>query len=68
MPEKLLLQQHMGRLLPAEGLVFGAPVPGGLAILLGALIPVGLAVLISAVISSTHKFCVCQWVQTEPTP
>lgn len=35
----------MSRLLPVEGFVLGAPVPGGLAILLGTLIPLGLAVL-----------------------
>lgn len=41
----------MGRPLPAEGFVFGAPVPGGLASLLGALSPVVLAVLILPVLS-----------------
>lgn len=41
----------MLRLLPAEGFVFGAPVPVGLASLLGALSPVVLAVLILPVLS-----------------
>lgn len=41
----------MVRLLPAEGFVFGAPVPVGLASLLGALSPVVLAVLILPVLS-----------------
>lgn len=38
-------------LLPAEGLVFGAPVPVGLASLLGALSPVLLAALILPLLS-----------------
>lgn len=41
----------MVRLLPAEGFVFGAPVPVGLASLLGALSPLVLAVLILPVLS-----------------
>lgn len=41
----------MVKLLPAEGFVFGAPVPVGLASLLGALSPVVLAVLILPVLS-----------------
>lgn len=45
----------MVRLLPAEGFVFGAPVPEGLASLLGALSPVVLAVLILPVLSLWPK-------------
>lgn len=36
----------MKRSIPVTGFVLGAPVPGGLAILLGTLIPVDLAELI----------------------
>lgn len=42
---KLKIGEQTFSLLPVLGLVFGAAVPDGLAILLGALIPVGLAVL-----------------------
>lgn len=59
----------MGRFLPVVGLVLGAAVPDGLAILLGTLIPLGLAVLMFApVICQTHKACVRQWVKTDPRP
>lgn len=47
----LVIYGGMIRLLPAEGFVFGAPVPEGLASLLGALSPVVLTVLILPVLS-----------------
>lgn len=51
-----LRRLHMETFLPVPGLVLGAAVPGGLAILLGTLIPLGLDVLMfSPVISYTHK-------------
>lgn len=57
------------RLSPVLGLVLGAPVPGGLAILLGTLIPLALAVLMFLPVSyETHKAYVRQWVQTDPRP
>lgn len=49
----------MTKVVPVLGLVLGAGVPEGLAILLGTLIPVDLAVLMfPLVLSQTQKSCV----------